>query len=120
MGTMNETTGWPAALDLSREHVLAATHAGRLDAAALGRATVARMMAALTLAPAPPDPIAHLQAAHAEARRHLVRFGEHDTTVEVRAALGDYTYTPRKALRRVLDHAQDHLNQIDQWLAWRH
>src|SRR5439155_2247304 len=23
-------------------------------------------------------------------------------------------------LRRVLDHALDHLNQIDQWLAWQH
>jgi hypothetical protein len=30
-----------------------------------------------------------------------------------------YTYTPRKVLRRVLDHALDHLNQIDQWLTWR-
>jgi hypothetical protein len=30
-----------------------------------------------------------------------------------------YTYTPRKLLRRVLDHALDHLNQIDQWLAWQ-
>src|SRR5437899_3437706 len=26
---------------------------------------------------------------------------------------------PRKALRRVLDHVLDHLNQIDQWQAWR-
>jgi hypothetical protein len=30
-----------------------------------------------------------------------------------------YTYTPRKVLRRVLDHALDHLNQIDQWRAWQ-
>ena len=30
-----------------------------------------------------------------------------------------YTYTPRKPLRRVLDHALDHLNQIDQWQQWR-
>jgi hypothetical protein len=35
------------------------------------------------------------------------------------AGVGRYTYTPRKALRRVLDHALDHLNQIDQWLAWQ-
>jgi hypothetical protein len=33
--------------------------------------------------------------------------------------VGRYTYTPRKSLRRVLDHALDHLNQIDQWLAWQ-
>src|SRR5437667_9514817 len=30
-----------------------------------------------------------------------------------------YTYTPRKPLRRVLDHTLDHLNQIDQWDLWR-
>jgi hypothetical protein len=36
------------------------------------------------------------------------------------AGVGRYTYTPRKTLRRVLDHALDHLNQIDQWLAWQH
>ena len=34
-------------------------------------------------------------------------------------AADGYTYSPRKALRRVLDHALDHLNQIDQWLTWR-
>ena len=31
-----------------------------------------------------------------------------------------YTYTPRKVLGRVQDHALDHLNQIDQWLDWQH
>jgi hypothetical protein len=36
------------------------------------------------------------------------------------AGVGRYTYTPRKVLRRVLDHALDHLNQIDQWRAWLH
>jgi DinB family protein len=30
-----------------------------------------------------------------------------------------YTYTPRKPLRRVLDHSLDHLNQIEQWQRWR-
>ena len=30
-----------------------------------------------------------------------------------------YTYTPRKPLRRVLDHTLDHLNQIEQWQRWR-
>src|SRR5215813_2928705 len=35
------------------------------------------------------------------------------------AGVHRYTYTPRKVLRRVLDHFLDHLNQIDQWLAWR-
>lgn len=30
-----------------------------------------------------------------------------------------YTYTPRKPLRRVLDHALDHLEQLEQWQRWR-
>jgi hypothetical protein len=30
-----------------------------------------------------------------------------------------YAMTPRKALRRVLDHALDHLNQIEQWVLWQ-
>lgn len=30
-----------------------------------------------------------------------------------------YTYRPRTVLRRVLDHALDHLNQIEQWMRWR-
>ena len=34
-------------------------------------------------------------------------------------AVKSYTYTPRKPLRRVLDHTLDHLNQIDQWQSWR-
>jgi hypothetical protein len=76
-------------------------------------------MATVTLAPARRDPVAHLQAAHTEARHHLVHLRAHEPTVEVRAALESYAYTPRKVLRRVLDHAFDHLNQIDQWLMWR-
>ena len=93
-----------------------------------------------TLAPAPRDPVRHLEAAHAQARRHLVRLGAHDPACPVRSFMTEemfsrltdglpaaltapagvtrYTYTPRKVLRRVLDHALDHLNQIDQWLAW--
>src|SRR2546426_11791439 len=38
-----------------------------------------------------------------------------------RSTLFPYTtlFRSRKALRRVLDHALDHLNQIDQWLVWQ-
>jgi hypothetical protein len=32
----------------------------------------------------------------------------------------EHHYTPRKVLRRVLDHALDHLNQLGQWLIWQH
>ncbi len=120
MTTMKEAArSLEAALDESRDRLLAAARDGRLASTALARATTARIMAALTLAPAPRDPIAHLRAAHAEARRHLARLEQHDPAVEVRAAMTGNAYTPRKVLRRVLDHALDHLNQIDQWIIWQ-
>jgi len=133
---------WTKALDDSREQVLAAGRTGRHAEAALAHATGARMVAAWTLKPAPVDPVAHVEAGHADARRNLVRLLEHDPAAEVRSpmtnqlfsrlterrtgqaridytSVGTYTYTPRKPLRRVLDHALDHLNQIDQWQLWR-
>jgi len=126
------------ALDVSRERVLGTAEDG---GTILTQATGARMVAAWTLAPAPRDPVRHLEAAHGRARSHLARLTAHDTAREVPSVMTNelfsrltdarpvpltasagvhrYTYTPRKALRRVLDHALDHLNQIDQWLAWR-
>ena len=127
-----------AALEASRGRVLATV----ADAETiLTQAAGARVVAAWTLAPAPRDPVRHLEVAHARARSHLARLTVHDAareipsvmTNELYARLTDarpaplsasggvhrYTYTPRKALRRVLDHTLDHLNQIDQWLAWR-
>lgn len=53
--------------------MLEAVRTGRLDAAALARATAARTIAAWTLAPAPADPVVHIAAAHAQARLHLLR-----------------------------------------------
>jgi DinB family protein len=133
---------WTTALDDSRERVLAAGRRGRHAEAALAHATGARMVAAWTLEPVPVDPVAHIEAGHADARRHLVRLLDHDPSAEVRSpmtnqlfsrltgsgtdqtridytSVGTYTYTRRKPLRRVLDHALDHLNQIDQWQRWR-
>jgi DinB family protein len=133
---------WTKALDDSRERVLSTARTGRHGAAALAHATGARMVATWTLAPVPSDPAAHVAAAHADARSHLVRLLDHDPAVEVRSpmtnqlflrltegserraridytAVDRYSYTPRKPLRRVLDHALDHLNQIDQWQRWR-
>ena len=106
----------------------------------LAHATAVRMVASWTLAPAPQDPVLHLETAHARARPHLARLATHDPAHEVTsvmtgelytrltdahpaplsaAGVERYTYTPRKVLRRVLDHSLDHLNQIDQWLAWQ-
>jgi len=137
--TIPATDQRPKSLDDSRERVLAAGRTGRHGAAALAHATGARMVAAWTLKPVPVDPVAHLEAGHADARQHLGRLLDHDPTAEVRSPMTNqlfsrltdgqaridyrlvetYTYTPRKPLRRVLDHALDHLNQIDQWQLWR-
>ncbi|HWN93354.1 MAG TPA: DinB family protein [Verrucomicrobiae bacterium] len=139
---MMATGQWTEALKSSRDRVLAAGRTGRYGAAALAQSTAARMVAAWTLKPAPVDPVAHVEAEHADARRHLVRLLEHGPGAEVRSPMTNqifsrltqhgvgrtridytsvetYTYTPRKPLRRVLDHALDHLNQIDQWQLWR-
>jgi uncharacterized damage-inducible protein DinB len=122
-------------LDTSRQRTLGS---GEI---VLAHATAVRMAAAHALLPAPRDPARHLEEAHARVRPHLARLTAHDPAREVQAfmtnelyerfteahpapltapaGVGRYTYTPRKALRRVLDHTLDHLNQIDQWLAWK-
>ena len=127
-----------ADLDASRDRVLKTVADGGI---VLAHATAVRSVAAWTLTPAPRDPARHVEAAHARARGHLARLGVHDPAREVLAVMteelfsrltdaepaplaaprtvGRYTYPPRKALRRVLDHALDHLNQIGQWLAWQ-
>jgi hypothetical protein len=51
--------------------------------------------------------------------RRLTRRPGPDAGARAASDPARYTYTPRKVLRRVLDHALDHLNQIDQWRAWR-
>jgi DinB superfamily len=129
---------WRPMLEASRDRTLETSTHGAI---VLTHATGARMVAVWTLAPAPKDPVLHLEAAHATARQHLGRLTGHDPAHEVSSVMTNelffrltdahpapltsppgarrYTYTPRKVLRRVLDHALDHLNQIDQWLTWR-
>ena len=136
---------WSAALDASRDRVLAAASAGRHGAAILAHATAGRVVAAWTLDPAPIDPAAHLEQTHTRERHHLRALLDQPAGMEIQSpmtgqlfsrltqpadlikrktidytAITSYTYTPRKPLRRVLDHALDHLNQIDQWQRWRH
>ena len=138
MTTSAQVKDGRAALDASRDRTLKARANGGVVHV---HAAAARMVAAWTLAPAPRNPLRHLEAAHAKARQHLTRLLTHDPGREVpstmtgelfrrltdaqpapltaHAGVTRYTYTPRKILRRVLDHALDHLNQIDQWLIWR-
>ena len=138
------TETWTETLAASRDRVLAAARAGRHGAAVLAHAAAGRIVAAWTLDPAPIDPAAHLEQTHARGRRHLQRLLDQPPGAEVRSpmtnqlfdrltqptdstarkridftAVKSYTYTPRKPLRRVLDHTLDHLNQIDQWQSWR-
>src|SRR5215813_5216749 len=135
---------WTEALDASRDRLLAAARAGRHGRAVLAHATAGRILAAWTLDPAPIEPATHIEQTHARCRRHLRRLLEQPANAEVRSPMTNqlfrrltqpadpskrkkidytsvtsYTYTPRKPLRRVLDHALDHLNQIDQWQRWR-
>ena len=140
-GTM-ET--WTETLRASHDRVLAAAETGRHRAALLAHAAAGRIVAAWTLAPAPRDPSTHLDATHARCRRCLERLVKWPSFAEVRSPMThqlftrltqpsdpaqhthvdytvvkSYTYTPRKPLRRVLDHSLDHLNQIEQWRRWR-
>lgn len=120
-------TGRVPALAASGARIEAALATDRLDTMAVADATAMRMVAADTFLPAPRDPREHLRAAHATARGHLTRLAEHDPAAEVISTMTSslflrltrkptdasrplgrgrhYSYTPRKVLRRVLDHA---------------
>src|ERR687888_243564 len=123
------TAKWTAALEASRDRVLAAGRGGGHGVAALAHATAGRIVAAWTLDPAPIDPAMHLEQTHARGRRHLRRLLDQPAGAEVRSPMTNqlfdrltqpvdptkrkkidytsvtsYTYTPRKPLRRVLDH----------------
>jgi hypothetical protein len=131
-------------IEASRDRLLAAARGGRHGAAVLAHATAGRILAAWTLDPAPIDPARHIEQTHTRCRRHLRRLLDQPAAAEVLSPMTNqlfdrltqpadpgkrktidytsvtsYTYTPRKPLRRVLDHALDHLNQIDQWQRWR-
>jgi hypothetical protein len=71
-------------LDGSRDHMLGTTADGGIR---LAQATAVRLVAAWTLAPAPPDPVRHLEVSHARARSHLDRLTDHDPSREVPAAM---------------------------------
>jgi hypothetical protein len=138
------TMPWIDALDRSRERLLAVARAGRHGPAVLAHAAAGRVVATWTLDPAPRDPAAHVAQTHGRGREHLRRLLGQPPGAEVRSpmtgqlftrltepigssrrhtidytAVETYTYTPRKPLRRVLDHALDHLEQIEQWQRWR-
>lgn len=113
-----EQTALLLQLEQSRAQILSRADAGRLDTAQLHQ--LANDIANLTtrLLPLPLDPGEDLLAAHTYARTHLERLPQHDPA-RIVVADETHSYTPRKIVRRVLDHALDHLNQIEQWLLWQ-
>lgn len=79
-------------------------------------------VAAFYLQPVPPDPMEHLRWGYAAMRSRLERLVHHDPATPVvlqTPSEGHYVFRPRTVLRRVLDHALDHLNQIEQWMVWK-
>jgi hypothetical protein len=107
-----------AQLAASRVRLIERAQAGALDLTTLRELADREADLAITLVPMPIDPAEHVKVAHWHARPYLERLAEHDPAREV-VADASHSYTPRKILRRVLDHALDHLNQIDQWLLWQ-
>ncbi len=107
-----------ARLAASRAQMLERARSGELTPEALREAAETEASLTLALRPMPADPAGHIRAAHAHARPYLERLPRHDPTRAV-VADAEHTYRPRTILRRVLDHALDHLNQVEQWLCWQ-
>lgn len=104
------------------QRVLAAATDGSVDPKALHRLADLIAIAAFDLQPLPVDPAEHVRMGYALMRPRLERLAQHDSQQAVSITSEDgYTYTfhPRTVLRRVLDHALDHLNQVEQWLEWQ-
>lgn len=109
-------------LETVAEKVLMLAATGVLRASELRRLADRRAVAWYRLEPRPTDPIHDLREGFAAMRARLARLTEHDPSYPATLLTEDdtvYTYRPRTVLRRVLDHALDHLNQIEQWMRWR-
>jgi hypothetical protein len=104
----------------SRARILELAQDGRLNSERLSELanTEANLALALNLGALPENPREQFLAVYAFTRPYLERLTQHDPAHLV-VADETHSYTPRTILRRVLDHALDHLNQIDQWLVWQ-
>jgi len=113
---------WRAELDASLARTLARARQGDVDEAGLTSLADLEAFAALNLEPMPVDAVAHLEVGYARTRPYLEHLTRHDPAHVVSISERDgyvYPLAPRKILRRVLDHALDHLNQLEQWAKWR-
>ncbi|HZR42484.1 MAG TPA: DinB family protein [Ktedonobacteraceae bacterium] len=107
-----------AQLAESRARVLSLVQEGKLDLTRLYQLANTEMHLSLSLHFMPIEPGEHVHAAHTYAHRYLEHLTRHDPK-NIVVADETHSYTPRKILRRVLDHALDHQNQIEQWLIWQ-
>lgn len=111
---------WLRELTASHERVVSIM--STVDPTALSSLADLEAFGALNLEPMPTDPVQHLYAGFAKTRPYLERLGQHDPRRTSCISERDgyvYPMTPRKILRRVLDHSLDHLNQIEQWIDWQ-
>ncbi len=113
---------WLTWLDESRARTMGAVRDQTVDPAALCALADVEAFAALNLDPMPIDPIAHLRIGLVKTRPYLERLTRHHPGRPFSITERDgyvYPLTPRKILRRVLDHTLDHHNQLQQWLDWQ-
>jgi hypothetical protein len=113
-------TIWLEELAASAERTLRSIPS--VDAAGLSSLADMEAFGALNLHPMPNDPVQHLRVGYVKTRPYLERLRQHDPSRSASISERDgyvYPMTPRKILRRVLDHTLDHMNQIDQWLDWQ-
>jgi DinB superfamily len=109
---------------LSNSHNLVMTHLHQHTLSAEKLLVLADQEAqfALNVQDTPQNPVEHVCQAHAQSQAYLARLHVHSPNVFASIHFPDqrvYRFTPRKTLRRVLDHTLDHLNQIEQWLNWQ-
>jgi hypothetical protein len=113
---------WLTHIDESHARTMAIVRAGNMERAALVSLADLQAFAALNLDPMPTGPVAHLRVGYAKTRPYLAHLTRYDPARIVPIGERDgyvYPMTPRKILRRVLDHTLDHFNQIDQWIDWQ-
>jgi hypothetical protein len=119
---MGAEVRWLGQLDDSYAQTLGRVGDGKIEGAGLSSLADLEAFAALNLEPMPADPVAHLDVGYAMTRPYLEHLTRHEPSRIVSISARDgyvYPMTPRKILRRVLDHALDHLNQLEQWLDWQ-
>src|SRR2546429_164003 len=124
MVVREDVMGSPS-LEVSRDRIL---KTGVRGPAILTQAIGARMVAGWALAPAPADPVPHVEAAHAHARRDLAGLLAHDPAREVGSVMTEELFTrmtdPRPAPLAAPANTPLHVYAAQDasmlpWCAWR-